>query len=50
MMRMPRELHDTLSVQAHEQRVPLNQPVVALLSAGIGRQAATREQPAPNKA
>jgi predicted HicB family RNase H-like nuclease len=34
MVRMPRELHDELSVQAHKQRVPLNQLVVALLAAG----------------
>jgi HicB family len=50
MVRMPGELHNTLSVQAHEQRVPLNQPVVALQSAGIGWQTATGEPPARNTA
>jgi len=32
---MPRDLHDQLAAQAHEQRVPLNQLVVALLSGGV---------------
>jgi predicted HicB family RNase H-like nuclease len=35
LVRMPRDLHDQLAAQAHEQRVPLNQLVVALLSGGV---------------
>ena len=35
LVRMPRELHDQLAAQAHAQRVPLNQLVVALLSGGV---------------
>jgi predicted HicB family RNase H-like nuclease len=35
LVRMPRDLHDQLATQAHEQRVPLNQLVVALLSGGV---------------
>ena len=42
MVRMPRELHDQLSAQAHEQRVPLNQLVVALLSGGVAWRAEPR--------
>jgi predicted HicB family RNase H-like nuclease len=35
LVRMPRDLHDHLAAQAYEQRVPLNQLVVALLSGGV---------------
>ena len=35
LVRMPRDLHDQLAAQAYEQRVPLNQLVVALLSGGV---------------
>jgi len=34
MVRMPRDLHDVLSRLAAEERVSLNQLVVALLSSG----------------
>ena len=46
LVRMPRDLHDKLSVQAHEERVPLNQLVVALLSSG----AKWRTEPEPGAA
>ena len=50
MVRMPRDLHDKLSVEAHEQRVPLNQLVVALLSAGAAWRVEPSDGAAPTAA
>ena len=50
MVRMPHELHDKLSTLAAEQRVPLNQLVVALLSSGAAWRAERGEGAAPSPA
>jgi len=50
MVRMPRELHDELSVQAHKQRVPLNQLVVALLASGAAWRTDPQQQVVPSGA
>jgi predicted HicB family RNase H-like nuclease len=50
MVRMPHELHDKLSTLAAEQRVSLNQLVVALLSSGTAWRAERGEGAAPSHA
>ena len=50
MVRMPHELHDQLSTLAAEQRVSLNQLVVALLSSGAAWRADRDEGAAPSHA
>jgi len=50
MVRMPHELHDKLSTLAAEQRISLNQLVVALLSSSAAWRAERGEGTAPSRA
>ena len=50
MVGMPHDLHDKLSTLAAEQRVSLNQLVVALLSSGVAWRTDRDGGTAPNQA
>lgn len=47
---MPIELHDALAQLAHEQRVSLNQLMVALLSSGASWRSDREREPVPSGA
>lgn len=49
-LRMPIELHDALAQLAHEQRVSLNQLMVALLSSGASWRSDREREPVPSGA